>query len=204
MSVLRHSSLTHDTSAWIFNTVSVHAMAKPARRRAAVHQAARLFAAQVMDCAIAPPLPEQRPSMHLRARAVGPAELRDRRRPLPGRTRAVRRLQQRAPDRARRRRRLRAQRRHQARQRPAGIEVITIADPEPPGAGIRRPGVTSRGCVRPERDLGAVGLDAQRHDAAAALQIDPVEHQRRKAHVVQAAARQRQAGARACDRRTRG
>jgi len=40
LSVSRHSSRTRDTSAWIFNTVSVHAMAKPARRRDAVHLAA--------------------------------------------------------------------------------------------------------------------------------------------------------------------
>jgi arginine deiminase len=38
--VSRHSSWTCDTSAWIVNTVSVHAVAKPAGRRDAVHQAA--------------------------------------------------------------------------------------------------------------------------------------------------------------------
>jgi hypothetical protein len=42
----------------------------------------------------------------------------------------VRRLQQRAPDRARRRRRLRAQHRHHARLRQAGIEGVTIPGPK--------------------------------------------------------------------------
>ena len=34
---LPNHMFTRDTSAWIFNGVSVHAMAKPARRREAVH-----------------------------------------------------------------------------------------------------------------------------------------------------------------------
>ena len=48
----------------------------------------------------------------------------------------------------------------------------------------------------PSGMLDAVGGDPQRDHAAAALQLDPVEHQRRQAHVVQAAAHQRRAGAR--------
>jgi hypothetical protein len=38
--------------------------------------------------------------------------------------------------------------------------------------------------------LGPVGVDAERDDAAAALELDPVEHQHREAHVVERAAHQ--------------
>jgi hypothetical protein len=178
--VSRLSSRTRDTSTWILNRIPLHALAKPARRREAMHGAAtdrhrplfdssahsrcseelgaaverlaaRLFAAQVVDRTTALSLSEQCSSLQLRSRAGRPADLRHRRRPLGGRTRTVRRLQQRAPDRARRRRRLRAQRRHQACQRNAGIEVITIDGPEPGRCGPR--GTSTKGpptvAVRP-------------------------------------------------------
>jgi hypothetical protein len=177
--VSRLSSRTRDTSTWILNRISLDALAKPARRREALRRAAtdrhrplfgssahsrcgdelgaaierlaaRLFAAQVVDRAIALPLSEQCSPLQLRARAGGPADLRDRRQPLlGGRTRTVRRLQQRAPDRARRRRRLRAQRRHQACQRHAGTEIITFDGPEL-GRGRGGPRCMSRPI---ERDL---------------------------------------------------
>jgi hypothetical protein len=47
------------------------------------------------------------------------------------------------------------------------------------GRVLRRP------VPQPERVLGPVGVDAQRHHAAAALERDPVEHQHRQAQVVQ-------------------
>ena len=40
----------------------------------------------------------------------------------------------------------------------------------------------------PERDLDALGRDPERDDVGAALQLDPVEHHHRQAHVVEAAA----------------
>jgi hypothetical protein len=43
--------------------------------------------------------------------------------------------------------------------------------------------VLGRAIPEPERNLDALGADAQGDDAAAALQLDPVEHQRRQAHV---------------------
>jgi len=42
--------------------------------------------------------------------------------------------------------------------------------------------VLRRSVPQPERDLDAVGRDAEADDAAAALQIDAVEHQRRETH----------------------
>src|SRR5664279_435253 len=45
-------------------------------------------------------------------------------------------------------------------------------------------GLVLRGAIpEPERDLHTLGAHAERHDAAAALQFDPVEHQRRKTHI---------------------
>jgi len=41
-----------------------------------------------------------------------------------------------------------------------------------------------------ERDLHAVARDPQADEAAAALELDPVQHQHRQAHVVEAAAHQ--------------
>jgi hypothetical protein len=50
---------------------------------------------------------------------------------------------------------------------------------------VRGDGLVLRRAVpQAERDLDAVGRDAQRHDAAAALQIDPVEHQRREPNIL--------------------
>src|SRR5664279_909324 len=44
---------------------------------------------------------------------------------------------------------------------------------------------------QPERDLDALGAHAQSDDAAAALQLDPVEHQRRQAHIRERTGHQR-------------
>jgi hypothetical protein len=38
--------------------------------------------------------------------------------------------------------------------------------------------------------LDAVGVDPQRHDTAAALELDPVEHQHRQAQILERAAHQ--------------
>jgi arginine deiminase len=119
-------------------------MGERARPAAIERRAARPFGARV----IAVPVPERRSSMGVRPRAAGRAAFRDRQRPLRGRARAVRRLQQHAPDRARRRRRLRAQRRHQARLCHAGIEVVTIPAPE---LGRGRGGPRGMSCLI-ERD----------------------------------------------------
>ena len=56
----------------------------------------------------------------------------------------------------------------------------------------------------PSGILDAVGRDPERDDAAAALQLDPVEHQHRQAHVVQRAAHQRVQVLARARRRTRG
>jgi hypothetical protein len=52
-------------------------------------------------------------------------------------------------------------------------------------------GVLRAAVPQAERDLHAVGADPERDDAAAALQIDPVKHQRGQPHVGEAAAHQR-------------
>jgi hypothetical protein len=45
-------------------------------------------------------------------------------------------------------------------------------------------GLVLRGTIpEPERDLHSLGTHAQSHDTAAALQLDPVEHQRRQTHI---------------------
>ena len=51
-------------------------------------------------------------------------------------------------------------------------------------------GVLGRAVPEPERVLDAVGVDPERDDAAAALELDPVEHQHRQAQVVERAAHQ--------------
>jgi hypothetical protein len=51
-------------------------------------------------------------------------------------------------------------------------------------------GVLGRAIPRPERVLDAVGVDPERDHAAAALELDPVEHQRRQPQVVERAAHQ--------------
>ena len=48
--------------------------------------------------------------------------------------------------------------------------------------------VLRRAVPQPERDLDAVGRDAERDDAAAALELEAVEHQRREANVLPATA----------------
>src|SRR5215212_8687876 len=59
------------------------------------------------------------------------------------------------------------------------------------GEQVPRDGLVLRGAVpEPERDLDAVSGDAETDDAATALELDPVEHQRRQANVVEAAAHQ--------------
>ena len=65
-------------------------------------------------------------------------------------------------------------------------------------------GVLGRAVPQPERVLDAVGVDPERDDAAAALELDPVEHQHRQAQVARAAGSSARSGARACARRTRG
>ena len=65
-------------------------------------------------------------------------------------------------------------------------------------------GVLGRPVPQPERVLDAVGVDPERDDAAAALELDPVEHQHRQAQVVERAATSARSGARACATRTRG
>jgi len=52
-----------------------------------------------------------------------------------------------------------------------------------PGHG----GVLRRAVPQPQRQLDAVGRDAERDDAAAALELDPVEHQRSQADVAEVA-----------------
>ena len=51
-------------------------------------------------------------------------------------------------------------------------------------------GVLGRAVPQPERVLDAVGVDPERDDAAAALELDPVEHQHRQAQVVERPAHQ--------------
>jgi hypothetical protein len=51
--------------------------------------------------------------------------------------------------------------------------------------------VLGRSVPQTQRDLDAVGRDAQRHHAAAALEVEPVEHQRSEANVRQAARHER-------------
>ena len=50
--------------------------------------------------------------------------------------------------------------------------------------------VLGRAVPEPERVLDAVDVDAQRDDAAAALELDPVEHQHRQAQIIERAAHQ--------------
>src|SRR3954447_3886894 len=65
-------------------------------------------------------------------------------------------------------------------------------------------GVLGRAVPQPQRVLDAVAVDPQRHDAAAALELDAVEHQHRQAQIAQRAAHQRdQVLARARDELTR-
>ena len=49
-------------------------------------------------------------------------------------------------------------------------------------------GVLGRAVPEPERVLDAVGVDPQRDHAAAALQLDPVEHQHREPQIIERAA----------------
>jgi hypothetical protein len=49
-------------------------------------------------------------------------------------------------------------------------------------------GVLGRAVPRPERVLDAVGVDRQRDDAAAALELDPVEHRHHQAQILERAA----------------
>jgi len=51
--------------------------------------------------------------------------------------------------------------------------------------------VLRRAVPEPERDLDAVGADAERHDAAAALELQSIEHQRGQPNVGQRAGHQR-------------
>jgi hypothetical protein len=46
-------------------------------------------------------------------------------------------------------------------------------------------GVLGRAVPQPERVLDAVGVDPERDDAAAALELDPVEHHHRQPQVVE-------------------
>ena len=78
------------------------------------------------------------------------------------------------------------------------------------GEQMDRDGLVLGGAIpEPERDLDALGAHAQGDDTAAALRLDPVEHQRRQAHIRQRTRHQRRemlAGARdelAADRRLR-
>ena len=48
--------------------------------------------------------------------------------------------------------------------------------------------VLGRAVPEPERVLDAVAVDPQRHDAAAALELDPVEHQHRETQIAERAA----------------
>jgi len=60
------------------------------------------------------------------------------------------------------------------------------------GEEVTGDGLVLRQAVpEPERDLDALGGDAERYDAAAALELDPVEHQGGQADVVEAAAHER-------------
>ena len=65
-------------------------------------------------------------------------------------------------------------------------------------------GVLGRAVPQPERVLDAVGVDPERDDAAAALELDPVEHQHRQAQISQRRGSSARSGSRACARRTRG
>ena len=56
--------------------------------------------------------------------------------------------------------------------------------------GACQRGVLGRPLPQPERDLDAVGRDAERHDVRALGDLDAVEHHHRQAHVLQAAAHQ--------------
>ena len=55
----------------------------------------------------------------------------------------------------------------------------------------RDSGVLGAAIPEPERDLDSLGGDPEAHDAAASLELDAVEHQRREAQVAQRAAHQR-------------
>jgi hypothetical protein len=50
--------------------------------------------------------------------------------------------------------------------------------------------VLGRAVPQPERVLGPVGVDPQGDDAAAALELDPVEHQHRQPQIIERAAHQ--------------
>jgi hypothetical protein len=59
------------------------------------------------------------------------------------------------------------------------------------GEQVHGDGLVLRGAIpEPERDLDALGAHAQSDDAAAALQLDPVEHQRRQPHIRERAGHQ--------------
>ena len=60
--------------------------------------------------------------------------------------------------------------------------------------------VLGRAFPEPERDLDALGRDPERDDVRASLQLEPVEHHHRQAHVVEAAAHQLAERARGCAR----
>jgi hypothetical protein len=49
----------------------------------------------------------------------------------------------------------------------------------------RHRGVLGRAVPKPERMLDAVGVDAERDDTAAPLELDPVEHEHRQAQIAQ-------------------
>jgi hypothetical protein len=60
------------------------------------------------------------------------------------------------------------------------------------GEEMRCDGLVLRGAIpQSQRELHPIGADAQRDNAAAALQLDPVDHQRRQAHISEITAHQR-------------
>ena len=56
--------------------------------------------------------------------------------------------------------------------------------------GACQRGVLGRPLPQPERDLDAVGRDAERHDVRALRDLDAVEHHHRQAHVLKATTHQ--------------
>src|ERR1035438_10486846 len=69
------------------------------------------------------------------------------------------------------------------------LDVKTTADEV--GEQVHGDGLVLCGAIpEPERDLHALGADAERHDTAAALQLDTVEHQRRQPHIRERAGHQ--------------
>jgi len=68
------------------------------------------------------------------------------------------------------------------------LAAFRRAGPRAPASRSARPSQAPNGLA--ERDLDAVGSDPQRDDAAAALELDAVEHQRRQPDVAHVAAHQ--------------